>query len=88
MIEEKVKLETNRSVIEQILDFHKITYKQLAQKLGITDRALRNLRNGERGLRLNMSQIKILQSLLQPFDKKLEDLPDDWILEKKEEVAV
>ncbi len=87
MIDEKVKLETDRPVFEQIIAFHKITYKQLAKKLEITDGALRNIRNGDRSFKMSMSQVKALSELLKPFDIRLEDLPNDWFIEKKEAVT-
>lgn len=82
MIEEKKHLATNKPVLQQILKEHQLDYKRLASLLGISESGLRNLRNGNRGLRLNMYQIKVLSELLSPFNTRLEDLPDDWILEK------
>ena len=83
MIEEKVKLETDRPVFEQIVEFHQLTYKDLAKKLHITDGALRNIRGGARSFKMNMKQIKALSELLKPFNVRLEELPEDWMIEKK-----
>ncbi|MGB5634058.1 MAG: helix-turn-helix domain-containing protein [Waterburya sp.] len=83
MIEEKVELVSDRSVLDQILEVHKLTYKQLAQRLEITDRSLRKFRSGTLNLKLSMTQIKTLSELLQPFNVRIDELPNDWILEKK-----
>ena len=83
MIEENRKLSPDRPVLEQIVRSHKITYKELAGKLSITDRALRDIRAGNSKLKLDMDQIKTLCELLKPFEVRIEDLPSDWILEKK-----
>jgi transcriptional regulator with XRE-family HTH domain len=84
MIDDKVKLVPDRPVLDQIMEFHKLSYMELAKKLNITDGALRKLRSGNRGLRLSMEQIKTISYLLKPFDTRIDELPNDWILEKKE----
>ena len=83
MIEEKVGLDANRPVLDQIIEFHGLTYKGLAQKLDLTDRSLRKFRSGTLNFKLSMRQIKTLTQLLEPFNTKLHELPDDWIIEKK-----
>ena len=83
MIKEKRGLVTNRPVLDQIVVAHQINYKQLARELGMSEEGLRKWRSGERGLRLNMSQIKALSKLLEPLGTRLEDLPEDWILEDR-----
>ena len=83
MINEKVKLETDKPVFEQITKVHKLTYKELAKKLEITDGALRKVRRGESGFKMTMRQVKTLAALFKPFDVRLEDLPEDWMVEKK-----
>jgi hypothetical protein len=87
MIDEKVELLSDRPVLEQILSIHELTYKDLSDKLGISDSALRRVRSGNMAFRLTMKQIKVFSELLKPFGTRLEDLPDDWILEKKEIVT-
>jgi transcriptional regulator with XRE-family HTH domain len=87
MIDEKVELKTDRPVFEQIIKVHQLTYKQLAKELKITDGALRKVRSGDRGFKMTMSQVKTLSKLLKPFDIRLEDLPEDWMVEKKEIVT-
>lgn len=82
MIEEKFHLATDKPVLTQIIKWHNLTYKELALRLNTTERTLQRIRKGDIGLKLNMHQIKVLSELLRPFDTRLEDLPDDWILEK------
>ena len=83
MIDEKGKLLPDKPVLEQIVESHNLTYKELAKKLSITDRALRNIRSGNSKLKLDMDQIKTLSELLRPFEVRIDELPSDWILEKK-----
>ena len=83
MIEENLHLSPNIPVLEQLIRKHGITYKELAIRLGTTERTLQRIRKGDIGLKLSMQQIKVLVELLEPFEEKLEDLPNDWILEKK-----
>jgi hypothetical protein len=83
MIEEKIPLSTDRPVLDQIIKAHNLTYKELANKLELTDRSLRKFRSGTLNLKLSMTQIKTLSELLKPFDIRIEDLPNDWILENK-----
>ncbi len=83
MIEEKRKLVTEQPVLDQIAGTHKLNYKQLAQKLGISEGGLKKWRSGERRVRLTMEQIKTLSKLLEPFDTRIEDLPNDWTLEDR-----
>lgn len=46
---------------------------------------LAKYRNNEREFRLNMAQIKTLIKLLEPLDIDICSLPDDWIVDKKNE---
>ncbi|MDJ0509271.1 MAG: hypothetical protein QNJ64_08470 [Crocosphaera sp.] len=83
MIEQKTKLAIDKPVFEQILQHHGLNYKELAEKLEITDRALRKIRSGNASLRMSMSQVKTLSALLSPFGVMLQELPNDWMVEKK-----
>lgn len=83
MIEEKLRLALDTPVLDQLIRENKITYKELCSRLGTTERTLQRIRKGEIGFKLNMQQIKVISNLLEPFDTRLEDLPDDWILENK-----
>ncbi len=83
MIEDKLHLETENPVLDQLIRQHGITYKELAQRLGTTERTLQRIRKGDIGLKMSMEQVKVFSSLLEPFDVRLEELPNDWILEKK-----
>jgi transcriptional regulator with XRE-family HTH domain len=86
MIEEKVQLVPNRPVLDQIVEIHGLSYKELSKKLELTDGALRKIRRGSVKFKMTMRQVKVFQKLLEPFDKRLEDLPDDWILEKNKTI--
>lgn len=46
---------------------------------------LAKYRNNEREFRLNMTQIKALIKLLESVDIDISSLPDDWIVDKKNE---
>lgn len=83
MIDEKVELKTDIPVLEQIVKVHNLTYKELAEKLEITDGGLRKVRSGKNGFKMTMSQVRTLAILLKPFEVRLEDLPDDWMVEKE-----
>ncbi len=87
MIKEKLSFSSDKTVLDQILKANEMTYRELSTKLQITERTLQRIRKGEIGLNLSMSQLKLFQSLLEPFDKKLEDLPNDWIIENKKSVS-
>ncbi len=85
MIKQIVKLSQDKPVIEQILEAHNFSYNDLADVLEINSETLRRYRKGERDFRLSMRQIKIINDLLLPFNINICELPDDWILEKKQE---
>ena len=83
MVRQKQDLLQEKSVIEQLLEVHEMSYNELAEALEIKPETLRRYRRGERDFRLSMSQIKLINNLLEPLKIKIYDLPDDWILEKK-----
>ena len=83
MIEENHALAKEKSVLEKILDHHKLTYKEFSEKIELSDSGLRRIRTGNRAFKMSMQQMKTLQSLLKPLGLKLEDLPNDWMIEKK-----
>ena len=83
MIEEKNTLVTKKPVLKMILEHHKLTYKSFSEKIGITDSGLRRVRLGNTTFKMSMRQMKTLQSLLKPLGLRLEDLPNDWMIEKK-----
>lgn len=87
MIEEKRKNATETAVLNLLLDYHKLTYKTFSKKIGITTSGLRKVRAGDNGFKMSMRQVKTLQALLKPLGLRLEELPDDWLVEKKTKVA-
>ncbi|MDJ0510039.1 MAG: helix-turn-helix domain-containing protein [Crocosphaera sp.] len=87
MIEQKRRLLADRSVFEQIIEHHEISYKDLAKKLELNDRSLRRIRSGDTRLKMSMRQVKTLCELLEPFDVRFQDLPEDWMVEGKSVVT-
>ena len=83
MRQSNVNLETNRPILDQILEINKLTYEEFASRLGFSELTFREIRSGSMRFWLSMEQVKVLAELLKPFGVVLEDLSDDWIIENK-----
>ena len=82
MIQEKLILKQDSVILKQILECLDCNYTEFAQILGIGRTTLEQYRRGSRQFKLSMRQIKILSHLLREVGLALEELPDDWIIEK------
>ncbi len=82
MIQEKLILIEDRPILKQIIDRLGLNYTQFAKKMEIALTSLEYYRRGTRQFKLSTRQVKILISLLRQVGLSIEDLPDDWIIEK------
>ena len=85
MIQAKVYLQTNRPILDQILEVNKLTYEEFTCRLGVSESKLRGIRSGNIRFWLSMERIKVLNELLKPLGIRLEELSNDWIIESKKE---
>ncbi len=83
MTQAKVHLQTNRPILDQILDVNKLTYEEFASRLGVSESKLRGIRSGNIRFWLSMEQVKVLAELLRPLGIHLEELSNNWIIESK-----
>lgn len=82
MIQEKLILKQDSAILKQIIQCLDCNYTEFAQVLEIGVSTLEHYRRGTRQFKLSMRQVKILAALLREIGLSLEDLPDDWIIEK------
>jgi transcriptional regulator with XRE-family HTH domain len=82
MIQEKLILTQDSPILKQVLKCLGLNYTEFAKKLEMGVTTLEQYRRGTRQFRLTIRQVKILISLLREVGLSIEDLPDDWIIEK------
>lgn len=82
MIQEKLVLTQDCPILKQIIGALGLNYTQFAKRMEMALTSLEYYRRGTRQFKLSTRQIKILISLLQEVGLSIEDLPDDWIIDK------
>jgi predicted transcriptional regulator len=82
MIQEKLILTQDRPILKQIIDRLGLNYTEFAKKMEIALTSLEYYRRGTRQFKLSTRQFKILLSLLREVGLTIEELPDDWIVER------
>ncbi len=83
VIQNKLVLDKNQTVLPQLLKFLGLNYAEFARRINIPVATLENYRYGSRTCRFTTPQIKAIIALLEEAGLTFKDLPDDWILDKK-----
>ena len=82
IVQDRLITTSDQPILKQILKPLRLNYTRFAKRLEIDVTTLERYRCGERQLRLNTRQIKIMIELLSEVGLTFSDLPDDWIIEK------
>ena len=82
VVQDRLVISTDKPILKQILKSLRFSYTKFAKEIGVSIITLEGYRRGTRQFKLNMRQIKTLIALLAEVGLQIEDLPDDWIIDK------
>ena len=82
LVQNELIIIKDQPVLKQILKPLGIKYVEFARSLEIDIATLEKYRRGSRQFRFNTRQAKVIINILEQVGLTIDDLPDDWIIEK------
>ena len=82
VVQNRLIITSDQSVLPQIIKPLGLNYRQFARRIGVSINNLDNYRYGRRQCKFTTAQWKALHILFDEVGLQIEDLPDDWILDK------